>query len=130
MFVSGRRRRSSLFQSLTSLASVALVSAMGSATNLEKDNVSGSDSDGDDQKDLDDKIDVRNNKAVSREDSVESGVLSFSVSPESEAPSTGHANKAFEFDDETISKLECRDSVSWDFDDIILLPLKKRQPAH
>lgn len=84
---------------------------MGSATNLEKGNVSSSDSE-DDQKDLDVTIEVRKKNAGSRRDSVESGVLSFSATPSTEEPATGQSNKAFQYDEETVSRLRRTDSVS------------------
>jgi len=110
IWITGRRRRSSLFQSLTSLASVALVSAMGTVPHAEKDNVSSSSDSEDDQKDMDVQIDVKNKKTMSREDSMESGVVSYT--PNQNTPSTGQSNRAFQYDEDTLSKLERRDSVS------------------
>jgi len=110
IWITGRRRRSSLFQSLTSLASVALVSAMGTVPQAEKDNVSSSSDSEDDQKDMDVQIDVKNKKTMSREDSMESGVVSYT--PDQNTPSTGQSNRAFQYDEDTLSKLERRDSVS------------------
>lgn len=106
-FLTGRRRRSSLFQSLSSLASVALASAMGSPN---RETVSSSESE-DDDKDLDVEVQVKNHKIVSREDSLESGVLSFSTSQDQEEPPSGQSNRAFKFDEDTVAQFQQPNSV-------------------
>ncbi|XP_045177159.2 uncharacterized protein LOC123537489 isoform X2 [Mercenaria mercenaria] len=97
----GRRRRSSLFQSLTSLASVALVSAMGSSPKLEPDNVSSSESEDELDKEL---------KEIPRTDSTGSDMsVKFVLSPEPEDVEfeikvQGEQNEAFTFDEKEIQK--------------------------
>lgn len=74
-----------MFQSLQSLASVALVSAMGSSNNVEKEAVSSSEDEGDNDKP----------QSSSRRDSVESGGMSFSAAPDLDDTVNGHTNKGF-----------------------------------
>lgn len=99
----GRRRRSSLFQSLTSLASVALVSAMGSSPKLAKDEISSSESE-------DENKNVKSVPTLPRADTCESDLgVSFTISPEPEDVEyeievKGKKNKAFTFDEEDIEK--------------------------
>lgn len=74
-----------MFQSLQSLASVALVSAMGSSNNMEKEAVSSSEDEGDNDKP----------QSPSRRDSVESGGMSFSAAPDHDDTANGHTNRGF-----------------------------------
>lgn len=100
----GRRRRSSLFQSLTSLASVALVSAMGSSPISDRGHVSSS-SESEDEKD-----DTKETNKFQRFDSEDSDMsVKFTIAPEPEDVEfeikvDGHTNKALTFDDNSILK--------------------------
>lgn len=98
---SGRRRRSSLFQSLSSLASVALVSAMGSAPPHERDNVSSS-------SESEDELPVSPD-SLARSDSVPS-TLALTLSPEPEDVcmeiEVGRTNQAFTFNELDVTQLQ------------------------
>ena len=87
--IAGKRRRSSLFQSLASLASVAFISAMGSATDVAEHRVSSSESESEDGDNF---------------SNVKSPVT-FDLSPDSGISTiSDQTNMTFEYDDETVSK--------------------------
>lgn len=96
-----RRRRSSLFQSLSNLASGALVSAMGASHHKDKSNVSHSGSE--------DEKDTHNNKnSIPRNASTESDIsVKLCIAPEPEDVEfeitvEGNTNQAFKFDEQSI----------------------------
>ena len=97
-----KRRRSSLFSSLSSLASVAFASAVGHQP--EPDRVSSSSS-------SDDEEETISNKRATWLDSTTTDTstpVTFTLSPEAEeTPHTsGVDNEVFRYDDETVSKLQ------------------------
>ena len=100
----GKRRRSSLFSSLTSLASVAFVSAIGNQPDFEHVSSSSSSEDEDD---------ISPSKKLPYLDSVTSDTsrsVTFSLSQGTEeTPDTsGIDNDVFTYDDETVSKYQTK----------------------
>ena len=103
----GKRRRSSLFSSLTSLASVAFVSAIGNQPDVDRVSSSSSSEDEDDSSSPPKRLPWLESVGSSET----SNPVSFTLTPETdETPATaGIDNEVFKYDDETIAKFGSKD---------------------
>ena len=107
IYFSGKRRRSSLFSSLTSLASVAFVSAIGNQPDVDRVSSSSSSEDEDDSPSPPKRLPWLESVGSSEA----SNPVSFTLTPETdETPVTaGIDNEVFKYDDETIAKFGSKD---------------------